>query len=81
MCGGRSFAYVAHFVLLRDDWIRIQRAAVACRRATNLAINLLFNMNNNMTDSLTKIFPKQFHLTILQVTLPRPVIRLYSCFR
>jgi hypothetical protein len=27
-----SFAYVAHFVFLRDVWIRTQRAAVAIRR-------------------------------------------------
>ncbi len=30
-------AYVAHFVFSRDVWIRTQRAAVASRRATNLA--------------------------------------------
>jgi hypothetical protein len=38
-CGlgcGLSFAYVAHFVFLRDVWIETQRAAVASRRATNL---------------------------------------------
>jgi hypothetical protein len=34
---GHSFASVAHFAFLRDVWIRIQRAAVASRRATNLA--------------------------------------------
>jgi hypothetical protein len=39
-CVGHSFAYVAYFVFLRDVWIRTQRAAVASRRATNLAINL-----------------------------------------
>ncbi len=31
-----SFAYVAHFVFLRDVWIRTQRAIVASRRATKL---------------------------------------------
>ncbi len=36
-CVGYSFAYVAHFVFLRDVWIRNQRAAVASRRATNWA--------------------------------------------
>jgi hypothetical protein len=35
-CVGHSFAYVAHFVFLRDIW----RAAVASRRATNLATHL-----------------------------------------
>ncbi len=34
------FAYVAHFVFLRDVWIRIQRAAAASRCATNLATHL-----------------------------------------
>ncbi len=35
-----SFAYVAHFVFLRDAWIQTQRDAVASKRATNLATNL-----------------------------------------
>jgi hypothetical protein len=30
-------AFVAHFIFLRDVWIRTQRVAVASRRATNLA--------------------------------------------
>ncbi len=37
---GHSFAYVAHFVFLRDVWIRTKRAAVASRRATNLVNHL-----------------------------------------
>ncbi len=37
-CVGHSFAFVAHFVFLRDVWIRTQRAAEASRRATKLAI-------------------------------------------
>ncbi len=37
-CVGHSFAYVAHFVFLRDVWILTQSAAVASRRANNLAI-------------------------------------------
>ncbi len=36
-CVGHSFAYVVHFVLLREVKIRTQRAAVASRRANNLA--------------------------------------------
>jgi hypothetical protein len=39
-CVGHSFSYVAHFVFLRDVWIRAQKAAVASRRATNLATHL-----------------------------------------
>jgi hypothetical protein len=37
---GHSFANVAHFVFLRDVWIRTQRAAVASRRAINLGTHL-----------------------------------------
>jgi hypothetical protein len=33
-------ACVAHFVFLRDVWIRTQRVAAASRRAANLATNL-----------------------------------------
>jgi hypothetical protein len=39
-CVGHSFAYVVHFLFLRDVWIRTQRGAVASRRANNLAIHL-----------------------------------------
>jgi hypothetical protein len=46
-CGGHSFAFVTHFVLLRDVWIGTQRASVASRRATNLATNLP-NLANNI---------------------------------
>ncbi len=35
-----SFAYVAHFVCLRDVWIRTQRPILASRCATNLATHL-----------------------------------------
>jgi hypothetical protein len=39
-CVGLSFAYVGHFVFLRDVWIRTQRAAVVSRLATNLFTHL-----------------------------------------
>jgi hypothetical protein len=40
-CFSHSFAYVAHFVvILRDAWIRTQRAAAARRCANNLATHL-----------------------------------------
>ncbi len=40
-CASHSFPDVAHyFLFLRDVWIRIWRAAVASRRATNLATHL-----------------------------------------
>jgi hypothetical protein len=43
-CVRLSFTYVAHFLFLRDVWIRTQRAAVASRRATSLAIHLPVNL-------------------------------------
>ncbi len=39
-CVGHSFVNVAHFVFLKDVWIRTQRAAVSSRCATNLATHL-----------------------------------------
>jgi hypothetical protein len=59
-CVSHSFAYVTYFVFLRDVWIRTQRAAVASRRATNLATHLpspyltanhLFHTEKRKTDS------------------------------
>ncbi len=43
-CVGRSFAYIAHFVFLRDVWIRKKRAAAATRRAANLARAHIFKL-------------------------------------
>jgi hypothetical protein len=37
---GNSLAYVAHFLFLREVRIPTQKAAVASRRATNLATYL-----------------------------------------
>ncbi len=39
-CVGHSFANVAHFIFLRDVWIRTQRDVVARRRSTNLATHV-----------------------------------------
>jgi hypothetical protein len=39
-CVGHSCAYVAHWIFLKDVWIRSQRSAVAIRCATNLATRL-----------------------------------------
>jgi hypothetical protein len=39
-CVGHFFAYVAYLKLLKDVWIRTQRAALASRRATNLVTHL-----------------------------------------
>jgi hypothetical protein len=35
-CVGHPYAYVAHFVFLRDVWIRTQTAAIASRRTTTV---------------------------------------------
>ncbi len=40
MFAGHSLAYVAHFVFKKDVYIRNQRAAIASRRANNLANHL-----------------------------------------
>jgi hypothetical protein len=42
-CVGHSFAYVAHFVFMRDAWIRTQRAVVASRCAANLDLQYLID--------------------------------------
>jgi hypothetical protein len=52
---GHSFAYVAHFVFLRDVWIRTQRAAVAY--ATNLATHL---PSHNLTRLPAATFRKAY---------------------
>jgi hypothetical protein len=39
-CVGHAFAYVAHFVFFGAVWNRTKRAAVANRRATNIATHL-----------------------------------------
>jgi hypothetical protein len=40
VCSPLFFAFVAHFVFLREVWIRTQRAAIASRRATTHLHNL-----------------------------------------
>jgi hypothetical protein len=46
---GDSFAYVVHFVFLRDVFIRTQRVAVASKRATNLASHLPLNLPGTLS--------------------------------
>jgi hypothetical protein len=44
--------YIAHFVFLRDVWIRTQRAALAGRRAINLApISLISHLISLLSHS------------------------------
>jgi hypothetical protein len=47
-CVCHYFANVAHFVFMKDVCIRTQRAAVAGRRATNLATHLHQSCMNNI---------------------------------
>ncbi len=42
------FAFVAHFVFLRAVWVRTQIAAVASRRATNVATHLPSNFTTRI---------------------------------
>jgi hypothetical protein len=51
-CDGHFFAYVANCVSLKDVWIRTQRAAVARRRATNLATHLHGLLLDNLVSCL-----------------------------
>ncbi len=56
--GGHTFSYVAHFVFLRDVWIRTQSAAVSSRRVTNLATHLskAFNGKNQKQNVPRRLF-------------------------
>ncbi len=60
-CVGQSFDYVAHFVFLRDVWIRTQTAAVASRRATSL-VNHLPNLATHLSNLATHLSNKATHL-------------------
>ncbi len=63
-CFGHSFVYVAHFVILRDAWIRTQRAAAARRCANNLATHLPIS---NYPESRNQIL---FFGSVCHVPLP-----------
>ncbi len=65
-CVGHSFAYVAHFVFLRDVWIRAQRAAVA---STNLATHIP-NLATRLPDLATHLPDLATHLPNLATRLP-----------
>ncbi len=53
------FYYVAHFVFLRDVWIRIQRAAVASRCGTDVASHLPNNLATHLPNLDTHLSPTQ----------------------
>ncbi len=79
---GHSFAYVAHFLFLRDVWIRNQRAAVASRRATNWAtylpsIYLLINfVNYELSRSFDTESTVRYVSYFLSDTVPGAVLEL-----
>ncbi len=58
---GHSFSYVARFLFFKNVWIRTPRAAVASRRATNLASHLpglathLPNLATHLLNSATHL--------------------------
>jgi hypothetical protein len=60
-CVGHFFAYVAHFVFLRNEWIQTQKDALASRRVTNFATHLpnlathLPNLANHLPDIATHL--------------------------
>jgi hypothetical protein len=56
VCVGHSFAYVAHFVVLRDVGMRTQRTTVASRPATILATHNLFqgSLNKSKGNSMKR---------------------------
>ncbi len=68
-CVGHSFAYVAHFVFLRDVWIRIQRSSVANKCATNLATHLP-NLATHPPNLATYLPNIATHLPNLAIHLP-----------
>jgi hypothetical protein len=67
-CVGHSFAYVAHFVFLRDVWIRTQRAAVATH-LLNLASHLL-NLASHLINLASHLLNLATHLPNLATDLP-----------
>jgi hypothetical protein len=75
-CVGHSFAYVAHFICLKDVCIRTQRAAVASRRATNLATYLLSFSILQDRFCFCHLELSFCHLVYYRISL---VIRIVSC--
>jgi hypothetical protein len=64
VCVGHTLAYAAHFVILRDVWIRTQRAVAACRRATILVTYL---------PNLATHLPQLSHPSPIQLSHPSPI--------
>ncbi len=72
---GHSFAYVADFVFLRYVWIRTLIAAVASRRATNLA-NPLPDLATQLPDLATHFPNLATHLPDLSIHFPNRATHL-----
>ncbi len=72
---GHSVAHVAHFLIFfRDVWIRTQNAAVASRRAANLATHLSNRLSKTKTIPYSLLEPhtrlEQSKLTLDHLLLP-----------
>jgi hypothetical protein len=68
-CVGHSFAYVAHFVFLRDVWTRTQRAAVASWRTKTYLVTHLTQLATHLTQLVTHLTQLATHLTQLATHL------------
>ncbi len=85
-CVCHSFANVAHFVFLRNVWIRTQRAAVASRCATNLATHLLSLYTYSFLTFIFIVVPSLLYSSLLYSSflmfssyLLLPYCNLFSC--
>jgi hypothetical protein len=80
-CVGNSFAKVAHFVFLRNVWIRTQRVAVASRCATNLSTHLLSLYTYSFLTFIFIVVPSLLYSSFLMFSsyLLLPYCNLYSC--
>jgi hypothetical protein len=55
-CVRPSFAYVSHFVFLRDVWIRTQKATVASRRAIRTRIRIFVTAYFSVIDRFYQVY-------------------------
>jgi hypothetical protein len=75
---GHSFAYVAHFVFLREVWIRTQSAAVVSRRLLPYIATHLPDLANHLPNLATHLPNLATHLPNLATLLPNSVTHLGS---
>ncbi len=85
VCVDPSFAYVAHLWFFSNVWIRTQRAAVASRRATNLAThlpastNLATHLPTNLATHLPLFCIFSFYYVIQHCFMCRPTDLAFYC--